>query len=70
MKTLFVVVALLTSPKEQAVVFNHLYSSCDVAIYKLKQKHDFNWYVCITEYHWRKWHQNKTSGEWLQWFNG
>lgn len=68
MKSLFVVVALLTYPKEQAVVFHQLYSNCSVAIYKLKQKYQFEWYVCITEPHWRKWHQNKTAGEWLKWF--
>ena len=41
MKTLFVVVALLTYPKEQAVVFHNLYDNCKVAIHELKQKYEF-----------------------------
>ena len=68
MKTLFVVVALLTYPKEQAVVFHSLSDNCKVAIHELKQKYEFEWYVCITEPHWRKWHKDKTAGEWLKWF--
>ena len=50
MKTLFIVIALLNSPKEEAVVFNHLYNNCDVAIYKLKQKYDYiqNLHITIT----------------------
>ena len=68
MKTLFVVVALLTYPKEQAVVFHNLYDNCKVAIHELKQKYEFEWYVCITELHWRKWHKDKTAGERLKWF--
>lgn len=68
MKSLFVVVALLTYPKEQAVVFHQLYSNCNVAIYKLKQKYDFDWFVCIKYEHWKKWHENKGQREWLTWF--
>lgn len=68
MKTLFIVIALLNSPKEEAVVFNHLYNNCDVAIYKLKQKYDFDWYVCIKYDYWEKWHKNKGQKEWLSWF--
>ena len=68
MKTLFIVIALLNSPKEQAVVFNHLYNNCHVAIYKLKQKYDFDWYVCIKYDYWEKWHKNKGQKEWLSWF--
>ncbi len=68
MKTLFIVIALLNSPKEKAVVFNHLYNNCDVAVYKLKQKYDFDWYVCIKYDYWEKWHKNKGQKEWLSWF--
>lgn len=68
MKTLFIVIALLNSPKEKAVVFNHLYNNCHVAIYKLKQKYDFDWYVCIKYDYWKKWHENKGQREWLSWF--
>lgn len=68
MKTLFIVIALLNSPKEEAVVFNHLYNNCDVAVYKLKQKYDFDWYVCIKYDYWEKWHKNKGQKEWLSWF--
>lgn len=68
MKTLFIVIALLNSPKEEAVIFNKLYNNCDVAVYKLKQKYDFDWFVCIKYEHWKKWHENKGQREWLTWF--